>query len=114
MPPACGRTAETLGESSIRTTPAVCTNAACYRAVTAGFLRADDADSPDAGEQADAEADKAMIWLTKAVAAGYDTPRHLAHMTRDRDLDALRDRDDFHRLLAELYDRGFPIDPFAR
>ena len=48
------------------------------------------------------------------MAAGYSTPKRLAHMTRDSDLDALRDRADFRRLLAELFDRGFPRDPFAR
>jgi tetratricopeptide (TPR) repeat protein len=87
--------------------------AACFRAVTAGLLRAA-ARMPDAGSQANAEADRAMTWLAKAVAAGYQTPQHLAHMIRDPDLDALRGRADFRRLLAELYDRGFPADPFAR
>ena len=56
----------------------------------------------------------AMSWLAKAVAAGYSTSQRLAQMTRDSDLDALRDRADFRRLLAELFDRGFPEDPFAR
>ena len=87
--------------------------AACFRAVTAGVLRADDR-TPNAGQRADAEADIAMSWLAKAVAAGYHAPQHLAQMTRDRDLDALRDCADFRRLLAELLDRGFPKDPFAR
>jgi hypothetical protein len=54
-----------------------------------------------------------MDWLRKAVAAGWKTPRHVAQMTRDPDLDALRHRPDFRRLLAELCDRGFPTDPFA-
>jgi hypothetical protein len=88
-------------------------DAACYRAVTAGVLRTDDR-APHAGQQAESEADIAMCWLAKAVAAGWDTPQRLAHMTRDRDLDALRDRADFRRLLGELFDRGFPKDPFAR
>ena len=70
---------------------------------------------PHAGQQADAEADIAMSWLAKAVAAGFDAPQHLAHMTRDHDLDALREPGaDFRRLLGELLDRGFPKDPFAR
>jgi len=43
--------------------------------------------------------------LKKAVAAGYSTSQRLAHMTRDSDLDALRDRADFRRLLAELLTR---------
>ena len=112
MPLAAGRR-RSCGKSSHRTDADSLYNAACYRAVSASLLRAEDR-KPDAGEQAEAEADKAMLWLAKAVTAGYDTPQHLAHMTRDTDLDALRDRDDFHRLLAELYDRGFPKDPFAR
>jgi hypothetical protein len=53
-----------------------------------------------------------MIWLGKAVAAGFNSPLHLTHMTRDHDLDALRDRNDFNRLLGELFDRDFPADPF--
>jgi hypothetical protein len=76
-------------------------------------LRADDR-TPDVAQQAGAQAAIAMGWLAKAVAAGYHTPQHLAQMSRDSDLDALRDRADFRRLLAELYDRGFPKDPFAR
>ena len=108
----CRQTAE-LWEKLNRNDAGSLYNAACYRAVTAGVLRADDR-TPDAGQQADAEADIAMSWLAKAVAAGYDTPQHLAHMTRDHDLDALHNRADFRRLLGELFDRGFPKDPFAR
>jgi hypothetical protein len=52
-----------------------------------------------------------MSWLARAVTAGYDD---LANLTRDPDLDALRNRADFRRLLARLFDRGFPKDPFAR
>ena len=40
-----------------------------------------------------------MAWLKQAVAAGY---KDAAHMERDKDLDALRDREDFKKLLAEL------------
>jgi serine/threonine protein kinase/tetratricopeptide (TPR) repeat protein len=87
--------------------------AACFRAVTAGVLRAG-AQTPEAVQQAGAEANRAMSWLEKAVAAGYHRPGHVAHMTRDHDLDALRDRADFRRLLAELMDPAFPADPFAR
>jgi hypothetical protein len=67
----------------------------------------------DGARQAGIEADDAMAWLSKAVAAGYVKPQHLAHMTRDPNLDALRDRDDFRRLMAGLMHRGFPADPFA-
>ena len=40
-----------------------------------------------------------MAWLKQAVAAGY---KNVEHMRKDKDLDALRDRDDFRQLLAEL------------
>ena len=112
MPPAAGRR-RSCGKSSTATMLTACTMPratgpsprACCEPTTG---------RPDAGQQADAEADIAMSWLAKAVAAGYDAPQHLAQMTRDHDLDALRDRADFRRLLGELFDRGFPKDPFAR
>jgi hypothetical protein len=56
-------------------------------------------------------ADEAMVTLRAAVAAGYSNG---ARMSRDHDLVPLRSRDDFRRLVAELFDRGFPTDPFAR
>jgi hypothetical protein len=40
-----------------------------------------------------------MAWLTQAVAAGY---KDADHMKKDKDLDALRDREEFKKLLAEL------------
>ncbi|MGH7176275.1 MAG: tetratricopeptide repeat protein, partial [Tepidisphaeraceae bacterium] len=70
--------------------------AACMRAVTDAVIRAGDK-SQDAARQADAESDQAMIWLKQALAAGYDK---FDHMRKDKDLDALRERDDFERLLA--------------
>ncbi len=45
------------------------------------------------------EADRASVWLNKAVAAGYN---NLDEMNSDKDLDILRDRADFKKLLAEL------------
>jgi hypothetical protein len=106
----CRQTAE-LWEKRKRNDADSLYYAACFRAVTAGVLRAGDR-TPDAGQQADA--DIAMCWLAKAVAAGYDAPQHLAQITRAHELDTLRDRADFRRLVAELLDRGFPKDPFAR
>jgi non-specific serine/threonine protein kinase/serine/threonine-protein kinase len=44
-------------------------------------------------------ADRAMVLLQQAVKAGY---RNAAHMKQDSDLDSLRGRDDFKRLVAEL------------
>jgi hypothetical protein len=66
-------------------------DAACMRAVTAAVLTG--------AKQADAEAEQAMAWLKKAVVAGY---KDAAHMEKDKDLDALREREDFKKLLAEL------------
>jgi eukaryotic-like serine/threonine-protein kinase len=56
-------------------------------------------------------ADEAMGALRAAVAAGWS---NAAHTARDPDLAPLRQRPDFRTLLAELYDRSFPADPFAR
>jgi serine/threonine protein kinase/tetratricopeptide (TPR) repeat protein len=68
------------------------------RAVTAAVTRA--ADTFDtADEQATAEADRAMTWLRRAIAAGY---ADAAGVAKDPDLDALRDRNDFKKLVAEL------------
>jgi serine/threonine protein kinase len=72
-------------------------DAACFRAVTAALqVKAKD---PDAAGLAKEDADKAMAWLTKAVAAGWT---NVAHMKKDTDLDSLRDREDFKKLLVEL------------
>jgi tetratricopeptide (TPR) repeat protein len=73
-------------------------NAACYRAITAAVVRATDR-SPAAAEQAAAEADRAIAWLTRAVAAGY---KDVANMKKDKDLDALREREDFRALLKDM------------
>jgi hypothetical protein len=62
------------------------------------------------GEARRALAAEAVGMLKRAVAAGWNDARRTG---RDPDLDPLRDRDDFRRLLAELLDRGFPDRPFA-
>jgi serine/threonine protein kinase/tetratricopeptide (TPR) repeat protein len=72
--------------------------AGCLRAVTAAVLHATNK-SASAAHQADAEADRAMAWLTQSVAAGY---KDAAHMKQDNDLDSLRAREDFKKLVAEL------------
>jgi serine/threonine-protein kinase len=56
-------------------------------------------------------ADEAVRSLERAIAAGWDDA---AWTHRDPDLDPLRDREDFRRLLGKLFDRGFPVDPFGR
>jgi hypothetical protein len=53
---------------------------------------------------------EAVQMLRAAVAAGWSNAQHT---DRDPDLASLRDRDDFRRLLTELFDQGFPADPFA-
>jgi hypothetical protein len=53
--------------------------------------------TPDAARLAQEETDRAMVWLTKAAAGMKDT----AQMRKDTDLDFLRGREDFKKLLAE-------------
>jgi eukaryotic-like serine/threonine-protein kinase len=54
--------------------------------------------------------DEAVESLRRAIAAGW---ANAALSARDPDLDPLRGREDFRRLVAEMFDRGFPVDPFA-
>jgi serine/threonine protein kinase/tetratricopeptide (TPR) repeat protein len=92
----CRSSAEML-EKLNRTDAPNLYNAACVRALTASLQAR--AKVPDAPRLALEEADRAMAWLTKAVAAGWEDA---AHMRKDPDLDSLRNRDDFKKLLAEL------------
>jgi serine/threonine protein kinase/tetratricopeptide (TPR) repeat protein len=92
----CRQTAE-LWESLNRIDADSLYKAACMRSVTAAIFKT--TPGADATRLAKEEGDRAMAWLTKAVAAGYTDA---AHMKQDKDLDALRDRDDFKKLLAEL------------
>ena len=93
----CRRAAETW-ERLGRSDPESLYTAARFRAVTAAALRAAD-QSPAGARPAEAEADRALAWLERAVAAGY---RDAANMATDHDLDALRHRADFKELLARL------------
>jgi hypothetical protein len=65
-----------------------------------------DTHSPDPSaegeKQASAEADRAMAWFQKAVAAGWS---NVTQMEADHDLDAIRDRADFKALLGKLKSR---------
>ena len=63
------------------------------------------------GQARQVHAAEAVQMLRQAVAAGWSNP---VHTSRDLDLIPLQDRDDFRRILAELFDRGFPDEPFAR
>jgi serine/threonine protein kinase/tetratricopeptide (TPR) repeat protein len=93
----CRATAE-MWENLKRTDSDSLYEAACMRAVTAAVIRASDKSAAGVRDAA-AEADRAMAWLKQAVAAGY---KDAAHLKEDKDLDALRDREDFRKLLADL------------
>ncbi len=94
----CRTTAE-LWEKQKRTDVGSLYQAAVCRAVTAAVLTKTNSGGADGMRLAHVEADQAMAWLKNAVAAGYDD---LIAMKTDKDLDTLRDRADFKRLLAEL------------
>jgi eukaryotic-like serine/threonine-protein kinase len=92
----CRQTA-VLYESLKSTDAASLYNAACLRAITAAVLRL--GKSANAARDADQEADAAMKWLNQAIAKGY---HDVSSLKTDKDLDALRTRDDFKNLLAGL------------
>jgi serine/threonine-protein kinase len=79
---------------------------ACCHAGLAGLAgRAGSGVSTAEGE---AEADRAMEWLGRAVAMGY---RNVNEIRIESALDPLRSREDFRRMMGDL---EFPTDPFAR
>jgi serine/threonine protein kinase/tetratricopeptide (TPR) repeat protein len=94
----CRQTA-VMWENLKRTDAASLYQAARLRAVSAAVLRETDSQSIPQAKEAGAEADRAMAWLTQAVAAGY---KNAAHLKQDNDLDVLRDRADFTKLVAVL------------
>lgn len=81
-------------------------NAACFRAVAAALMRAEK-NSASATQQAGAEADRAMEWLKKAIAAGY---RDVANMIEDQDLESLRGRADLRAAIQSLHAELFKTD----
>jgi len=52
-----------------------------------------------------------MAALRTAVAAGWS---NALHTSRNPGLTPLQERSDFQAVLAKLFDRAFPADPFAR
>jgi hypothetical protein len=62
-------------------------------------------------EEKESLAAEAMGALRAAVKAGWSNACLTAH---DVSLSALRDRADFQKALADLFDRSFPKDPFER
>jgi serine/threonine protein kinase len=105
----CRQTAE-LWENLKRTDAESLYTAARLRAVTAAVLRAVDK-SPGSTQRAVLEADQAVAWLKQAIDAGY---RNTARLKQDKDLDALRDRPDFTKLLAPLPGPGQPLETRVR
>jgi len=93
----CRTTAE-LWEKQQRTDAVSLYEAAICRAVTAAVLLATDK-SPEAAGKARDENDEAMVWLRKALAAGY---QNVDDLKKDKDLDPLREREDFKKLLADV------------
>jgi tetratricopeptide (TPR) repeat protein len=88
---------------------AACIWARCG-AIPAGGRSVSDDTVPHPEPKEKAYADQAMDALRQAVAAGWTNARHTSD---DQDLMILRDRADFRRLMGELLDRGFPVNPFA-
>ena len=75
-------------------------DAACYLALCIPIVA--NADTLDAAQRQAAVklyGDGSMKMLRDAVAAGF---KDAEHMKQDKDLDALREREDFKKLLAEL------------
>jgi serine/threonine protein kinase len=95
-PAGCRATAE-MWEKLERKDAASLYQAGVLRTVTASVQAR--AKEPDAAVLTRAEADRAMTWLTKAVAAGFTDANRLR---QDKDLDFLRDREDFQKLVADL------------
>ena len=95
----CRQTA-VMWEKLNRTDPDSLFTAACLRAVTARTVANDPKTAAaDASRLANDEADRALAWLRQAVAAGYTD---LATLKENPQLDSLRGRDDFGKLLAAL------------
>ncbi len=74
--------------------------AACNRAICAAVILEDPrTPADDATRLSQEQAELAMAWLHKAVAAGFHSTRR---MMRESDLADLRERDDFQKLVTEL------------
>ncbi len=93
----CRATAE-MWEALGRNDAASLYRAGLLRAVTASVLAANDSSAAGA-KAAEAEAQRAIAWLRRAVAAGFNDADHLKS---NRDLVILHGRDDFQKLAAEL------------
>ncbi len=81
-------------------------NLGCMHAVTAAVIRASD-NSADAASDATAEADRAMALLERAIAAGFVEAGYMdaEEIRKDEDIEALREREDFKKLMADIQER---------
>jgi eukaryotic-like serine/threonine-protein kinase len=93
----CRTTAE-LFESIPPTTALGFYNASCMRAVTAALILSSDK-SPVGEKHSREEGDRAMVWLQKAIDAGF---KDIASLKKDSDLMPLHGRPDFEMLIAKL------------
>jgi hypothetical protein len=84
--------------------PADAYDAACYLSLCVPIVaKHDKLDATQRKEAAQFYGDAAMKLLRDAVSKGY---KDVAHMKKDTDLDPLRQRDDFQKLVAELEGKG--------
>jgi tetratricopeptide (TPR) repeat protein/tRNA A-37 threonylcarbamoyl transferase component Bud32 len=75
---------------------------ACFRSVTAAVIQATN-QTPGGTKEAETQANLAVAWLQKAAAAGY---KNAATLKKDQDLEVLRPRADFKKLLADMETRA--------
>jgi serine/threonine protein kinase/predicted RNA polymerase sigma factor len=97
------RTAETCRNLGWNT-PADAYNAACLLSLCVPIVaKHDKLDDKQRKEAAQFYGDAAMKLLSEAVSKGY---KDVANMKKDTDLDPLRQREDFQKLIAELERKG--------
>jgi len=93
----CQQTIEKWEKLNLTNSDSLYTSA-CFQAAMADMLRASDK-SPATSRQADGDLDRSMAFLKQSVAAGY---KNASWMATDKDLDSLRNRDDFKALMAAM------------
>jgi hypothetical protein len=96
-PVGCRETA-VMWEKRHLTDPDSLYTSACFRAISAAVLRKADK-SPAAAQQAAADDEQALAFLKQSIAAGFKKANHLQ---KDKDLDTLRGREDFKKIVAGI------------
>jgi tetratricopeptide (TPR) repeat protein len=95
-PKAFRRALELLSGQSARSSEVLYTLACCHARLAAAAAATG---SGVTGDEGRAEGDKALAALRNAVAAGYNDAEELR---TEKDVDSLRQREDFQKLLADL------------